>query len=135
VENTVTIIGAGDLFRQCGRHFAVLYYPAGRAGHLEIYPQDVAAPERYSVSQADILAADDPVGAAVSGALKRSIRPGRPGRDGDPLSAFRDDCRYLQGTGSEDLVVDSWCVHAFRNASGASPRDLGFQIRQEKGAD
>ncbi len=43
--------------------------------------------------------------------------------------------RHLEGTGSEDLVVDSWYVHAFRNDSGASLRELGFQIRQEKGAD
>ncbi|MEO9826360.1 MAG: FAD-binding oxidoreductase [Paracoccaceae bacterium] len=43
--------------------------------------------------------------------------------------------RHLEGTGHEDLVVDSWYVHAFRNANNASLRDLGFQIRQEKGAE
>ncbi|GAA6190375.1 FAD-binding oxidoreductase [Phaeobacter sp. NW0010-22] len=43
--------------------------------------------------------------------------------------------RHLEGTGHEDLLVDSWYVHAFRNAEGASLRDLGFQIRKEKGAE
>ncbi|WP_281856779.1 NAD(P)/FAD-dependent oxidoreductase [Litoreibacter halocynthiae] len=43
--------------------------------------------------------------------------------------------RHLEGTGHENLVVDSWYVHAFRNADSASLRDLGFQIRQEKGAE
>lgn len=43
--------------------------------------------------------------------------------------------RHLEGTGSEDLVVDSWYVHAFRNAGKANLRDLGFKIRKEKGAE
>jgi D-amino-acid dehydrogenase len=43
--------------------------------------------------------------------------------------------RHLEGTGHEDLVVDSWYVHAFRNADSARLRDLGFQIRKEKGAE
>ena len=43
--------------------------------------------------------------------------------------------RHLEGTGREDLVVDSWYVHAFRTAGSAQLRDLGFQIRREKGAD
>jgi D-amino-acid dehydrogenase len=43
--------------------------------------------------------------------------------------------RHLEGTGHESLVVDSWYVHAFRNASKANLRDLGFQIRREKGAE
>ena len=43
--------------------------------------------------------------------------------------------RHLEGTGHEDLVVDSWYVHAFRNADSVSLRDLGFQIRKEKGAE
>lgn len=43
--------------------------------------------------------------------------------------------RHLEGTGHEHLVVDSWYVHAFRNADSASLRDLGFQIRKEKGAE
>ncbi|WP_298835831.1 FAD-binding oxidoreductase [uncultured Roseobacter sp.] len=43
--------------------------------------------------------------------------------------------RHLEGTGHEDLVAESWYVHAFRNADSASLRDLGFRIRQEKGAE
>ncbi|CUH60625.1 NAD(P)/FAD-dependent oxidoreductase [Thalassobacter stenotrophicus] len=43
--------------------------------------------------------------------------------------------RHLAGTGHENLVVDSWYVHAFRNADNANLRDLGFVIRKEKGAD
>ncbi|MFK7869599.1 MAG: NAD(P)/FAD-dependent oxidoreductase [Roseobacter sp.] len=43
--------------------------------------------------------------------------------------------QHLEGTGHEDLVVDSWYVHAFRSADSASLRDLGFRIRAEKGAD
>ncbi len=42
---------------------------------------------------------------------------------------------HLEGTGYEHLVVDSWYVHAFRKADKANLRDLGFQIRREKGAD
>ena len=43
--------------------------------------------------------------------------------------------RHLEGTGHENLVVDSWYVHAFRNADRVSLNDLGFQIRREKGAE
>lgn len=43
--------------------------------------------------------------------------------------------QHLQGTGHEDLVVDSWYVHAFRNAQNANLRDLGYAIRQQKGAE
>ena len=43
--------------------------------------------------------------------------------------------RHLEGTGHENLVIDSCYVHAFRNAQSASLRDLGYAIRQEKGAD
>ena len=43
--------------------------------------------------------------------------------------------RHLEGTGFEDLVADSWYVHAFRNADRANLRALDFQIRKEKGAE
>ncbi|MBW4707015.1 FAD-binding oxidoreductase [Roseobacter sp. YSTF-M11] len=42
---------------------------------------------------------------------------------------------HLEGTGHEDLLTDSCYVHAFRNAAKASLSDLGYVIRQEKGAD
>ncbi|SPH22427.1 D-amino acid dehydrogenase 1 [Ascidiaceihabitans donghaensis] len=43
--------------------------------------------------------------------------------------------RHLQGTGHEHLVADSFYVHAFRNASKASLNDLGYKIRENKGAE
>ena len=43
--------------------------------------------------------------------------------------------RHLEGTGHEDLVVDSCYVHAFRDADAARLADLGYLIRKEKGAD
>jgi D-amino-acid dehydrogenase len=43
--------------------------------------------------------------------------------------------RHLDGTGYENLVVDSCYVHAFRNAANANLSDLGYLIRKEKGAD
>lgn len=43
--------------------------------------------------------------------------------------------RHLEGTGHENLVVDSCYVHAFRNAGGARLSDLGYLIRREKGAE
>jgi D-amino-acid dehydrogenase len=43
--------------------------------------------------------------------------------------------RHLQDTGFEQLVIDSWYVHAFPDAGKANLRRLEFQIRKEKGAD
>lgn len=43
--------------------------------------------------------------------------------------------RHLQGTGHENLVQDSYYVHAFRNENKANLNDLGYAIRLEKGAD
>ncbi|WP_298921834.1 FAD-dependent oxidoreductase [uncultured Roseobacter sp.] len=43
--------------------------------------------------------------------------------------------RHLEGTGHENLVADSYYVHAFRDASKARLSDLGYAIRREKGAD
>lgn len=43
--------------------------------------------------------------------------------------------RHLAGTGNEDLIADSWYVHAFRQADKAQLKDLGYVIRAEKGAD
>lgn len=42
--------------------------------------------------------------------------------------------KYLQGTGHENLVQDSYYVHAFRNKNKADLNDLGYVIRAEKGA-
>lgn len=43
--------------------------------------------------------------------------------------------RHLIGTGDEDLIADSWYVHAFRHVDKARMDDLGYVIRAEKGAD
>ncbi|MEM6309162.1 MAG: FAD-binding oxidoreductase [Pseudomonadota bacterium] len=43
--------------------------------------------------------------------------------------------RHLQGTGHENLVVDSFYVHAFRNRQKADLNELGYAIRAEKGAN
>jgi len=41
--------------------------------------------------------------------------------------------RHLRGTGHEDLIADSYYVHAFRHPDQASLDELGYLIRQEKG--
>ncbi len=43
--------------------------------------------------------------------------------------------QHLAGTGHEDLVADSYYIHAFRNAEHANLEGLGYQIRIQKGAD
>lgn len=43
--------------------------------------------------------------------------------------------QHLSGTGHEDLVTDSYYIHAFRNAEQANLEGLGYQIRTQKGAD
>ncbi|WP_299666652.1 FAD-binding oxidoreductase [uncultured Ruegeria sp.] len=43
--------------------------------------------------------------------------------------------RHLQGTGHEDLITDSYYVHAFRHREQADLNGLGYLIRQEKGGD
>lgn len=51
---------------------------------------------------------------------------------GPSIDLFR---RHLAGTGHEDLVVDSWYIHAFRDATKASLAGTGYALRLEKGAD
>ncbi|MCG7521405.1 FAD-binding oxidoreductase [Ruegeria sp. Ofav3-42] len=43
--------------------------------------------------------------------------------------------RHLQGTGHEDLITDSYYVHAFRHPEQANLNGLDYLIRQEKGGD
>lgn len=43
--------------------------------------------------------------------------------------------RHLNGTGHENLVIDSCYVHAFRTVDDGRLSDLGYLIRTEKGAD
>lgn len=42
---------------------------------------------------------------------------------------------HLQGTGHEDLITDSYYIHAFRRREQADLNGLGYLIRQEKGGD
>ncbi len=43
--------------------------------------------------------------------------------------------RHLQGTGHEDLITDSFYVHAFRHPEQANLDGLDYLIRREKGGD
>jgi len=43
--------------------------------------------------------------------------------------------RHLQGTGHENLLCDSFYIHAFRRAEKASLHALEYRIRTEKGGD
>ena len=43
--------------------------------------------------------------------------------------------RHLQGTGREDLITDSFYVHAFRNEARADIKTLEYTIRTRKGAE
>ena len=43
--------------------------------------------------------------------------------------------RHLQGTGHEDLIADSYYIHAFRHLEQADLNGLGYLIRREKGGE
>ena len=43
--------------------------------------------------------------------------------------------RLLAGTGHEDLLAESYYIHAFRTADKASLKNLDYRIRVEKGGD
>nr|WP_319386243.1 FAD-dependent oxidoreductase [uncultured Roseibium sp.] len=43
--------------------------------------------------------------------------------------------KHLRGTGAEDLVRDSYYVHAFRDARKADLGAIDYRIRRERGAD
>lgn len=49
----------------------------------------------------------------------------------DNVDLFR---QHLAGTGHEDLLQDSWYVHAFRNADDANDDSVDYRIRKEFGA-
>jgi len=50
----------------------------------------------------------------------------------DSVTLFQ---RHLAGTGHENLLQDSFYVHAFRNASHANSDAIGYAMRREKGAE
>ncbi|WP_170336465.1 NAD(P)/FAD-dependent oxidoreductase [Ruegeria arenilitoris] len=43
--------------------------------------------------------------------------------------------RHLEGTGHENLIADSYYIHAFRNPEEANLDGLGYLIRREKGGE
>lgn len=51
---------------------------------------------------------------------------------GPSIELFR---RHLNGTGRENLMVDSYYVHAFRNANTPTLESLDYRIRRERGGD
>ncbi|WP_171178985.1 FAD-binding oxidoreductase [Ruegeria sp. HKCCD8929] len=67
-------------------------------------------------------------------------RAGRVGQISDAMDLLNRDCvdlyrQHLDGTGHEDLVRDSYYVHAFRNADAADPEAIDYRMRRERGAD
>ncbi|GAA0395457.1 FAD-binding oxidoreductase [Cocleimonas flava] len=51
---------------------------------------------------------------------------------GPSIELFRE---HLMGTGHENLIVDSYYVHVFRDANKVSLDNLDYRIRLEKGGD
>ncbi|WP_164661688.1 FAD-binding oxidoreductase [Tropicibacter sp. Alg240-R139] len=60
----------------------------------------------------------------ASGAMELLCRPS--------IDLYR---RHLQGTGQEELITDSYYLHAFRNPEQANLEGLDYRIRREKGGD
>ena len=61
---------------------------------------------------------------AISDAMDALARPN--------IGIYR---RHLQGTGDENLIVDSWYVLACRNPRETEPDRLGWQLRAKHGAE
>ena len=58
----------------------------------------------------------------------------------DAMDLLNRDCvdlfrQHLSGTGHEDLIQDSFYVHAFRNAEGANIESVDYRMRRDKGAN
>lgn len=58
----------------------------------------------------------------------------------DAMDLLNRDCvdlfrQHLAGTGHEDLVRDSYYVHAFRDASAANPDSVDYRMRRDRGAE
>ncbi len=72
----------------------------------------------------------------------RFLREGRADRIGpisDAMDFLNRDCislfrHHLADTGQDDLIADSYYVHAFRNAEAANPDALDYRMRRERGA-
>lgn len=79
----------------------------------------------------------------VAGWGLRFVRAGQPARVAeisDAMHYLTRDCvdlfrHHLSGTGREDLITDSWYVHAFRNPVSADPNELGYRMRRQRGAE
>ncbi|UWQ91874.1 FAD-binding oxidoreductase [Rhodobacteraceae bacterium M382] len=58
----------------------------------------------------------------------------------EAMDSLNRDCvdlfrQHLAGTGHEDLVQDSYYVHAFRNSEAANLDTVEYRMRRDKGAD
>ncbi|QAX31872.1 NAD(P)/FAD-dependent oxidoreductase [Leisingera sp. NJS204] len=67
-------------------------------------------------------------------------RAGRVQQISDAMDTLNRNCvemyrLHLAGTGHEDLVQDSYYVHAFRNADAADLGSVDYRMRAERGAD
>ncbi|MGI9383954.1 MAG: NAD(P)/FAD-dependent oxidoreductase, partial [Methyloligellaceae bacterium] len=60
---------------------------------------------------------------AISGAMAALNRPN--------VDIYR---RHLAGTGHENLLQDSWYIHAYRNAAAVDLDDLAWRLRAAEGA-
>lgn len=50
----------------------------------------------------------------------------------DAITLYR---HHLKGTGHDTLIADAMYVHAFRNPDLANPKELGYQMRRDAGAE
>ena len=67
-------------------------------------------------------------------------RSSRIGAISDAMDLLNRDCvslfrQHLAGTGHENLIRDSYYVHAFRNESEANPDSTDYAMRRAKGAE
>lgn len=67
-------------------------------------------------------------------------RASRVGEISDAMDLLNRNCvdlyrQHLQGTGHEDLIRDSYYVHAFRDGQQARLDSVDYAMRREKGAD
>lgn len=119
---------------------------AGVISPWSIAPQ--AAPGLWKKIPGWLLRADGPARVAPSYALRmlpfvtQLLRNARPDRlraisgamsdlNAENVSLYR---QFLQGTGAEDLIADSWYVHAFRNAEAARADQGEYLMRRVHGA-
>lgn len=67
-------------------------------------------------------------------------RASRIGEISDAMDLLNRDCvslfrQHLAGTGQENLIRDSYYVHAFRDGKAADPNSIDYAMRRAKGAE